>query len=1415
MTAHSQLAEPLRSRPDANHPNPRPADLLHLQTQILRDMAAGQPAQLVAEHLCTLVGQHAPGRLASLMQLGVDGRLHVVAAPGASSALVAALDGLTPGPCSGSCAAAIHEASPVFVEDARRDPRWAEQRALAVVHGICSCWSLPVQQGNRTLGTFALSGPTPGLPDPTMLRLLEQAATIAGSILQLMDLQDGQRDLQETQRCQTERMRRLTGFNAMLAQVNHLAAARPNHGTLYDGICRIAVAQAGLHLAWVTEPDRTGRFQALAKAGATAFLDEIMVSADPALPEGRGLAGTAWREGRTMVGQGFSTEPILAPWAEAARRHGLGAGAALPLKLHGKPIALLLVYSSEEGVLDAELVGLLEELAVDVGRALEAIDQQRHLDRLQALHTALLTEGEVLLRARSDTEMLHGTCAHLAEGGLFHAAWVARPDAAGVMQTLTSAGPGMALLADQRVALDDVPPSLAVQGWSAGRTVVRGDTLEDANLARFHAIFDRDVWRSVAVVPILRGGALFAVLSLGSSQPGLFAPDVLALCERIAELLGRGLDELDLKQTLEEERRQQFHLARHDTLTGLPNRRQFEEHLGHALARARRQGTPLAVCMLDIDDFKPVNDRFGHAAGDALLRQAALRLRDALRQSDLIARLGGDEFVLAIDDLGSIGALPGLLGRISAAMEAPFDLGGAVGAVRIGLSAGVAMFPEDGDDPDLLLRRADAALYATKARKAARQRNWQRWSEEIVGPAAPSPGIDDPYGPEARRLLGTTESIWPAVAEGFIKDFYAGLADQKLAAPILAALSPAELTHLKGRQTAHLLTLMAPEADREALRRTARTIGQIHALVGVDNVQMVQAIGFCQARLTEHLAAQPLRPIDRRNLMAVATARLQEDHAEQMEASAKTMAAYFDALLRCPPRSDAPWVDAVQAELDAMAGLPGILSARLLRPNAEGSLQTLASSSTAGLPFGGLHDGSGVTPTIDLTSPAGQGLLSEAWHGGAIASAANYQTDPRTAPWHSAAQRFGVRSAAVLPVHDLDNRPVAVLILFGAFPNQFESVWIRHVCAGLAQALSLLWHRHHAAASAAVVPENTAVAWRKRLFTGGLTMHYQPIVDLRTGRPSKAEALARLVQDDGQIIQPGQFLPVLGMRDLDELFRLGLAEALDQIARWEAEGLSFGVTVNLAPSTLAQPECAHWVRDALRRTRVAPQRLFLEITENQAFSAAAATSTAVITALVQLGVNLVMDDLGAGYGSLQRLRRLPFHAVKLDQGLVCDVRRAPTRELGFIGALVQLGHDLEIKVVAEGLETDDLVEAVAILAADAGQGFALGRPMPMEAIPGWTRDFVWTVDREAPRTPLGALATIWRDTHFGGDRHGPAETCPVARFLEGQSLADGKLGDQHRALHALGAKEGRHGPRYQEAVGRFQLDLARMLTDAG
>ena len=167
--------------------------------------------------------------------------------------------------------------------------------------------------------------------------------------------------------------------------------------------------------------------------------------------------------------------------------------------------------------------------------------------------------------------------------------------------------------------------------------------------------------------------------------------------------------------------------ARIDPLTGLPNRSALGAGLRRALARAKRNATVVAVGYIDLDDFKRVNDANGHAAGDALLREVARRWRNELRETETIARLGGDEFVLVIEDIdpGDAAAdIAAVCERMHCAVAMPFDVSPQE-SVRIGMTMGVACFPDDGIDPEVLLRRADAAMYRTKQGKDRRSRWWR------------------------------------------------------------------------------------------------------------------------------------------------------------------------------------------------------------------------------------------------------------------------------------------------------------------------------------------------------------------------------------------------------------------------------------------------------------------------------------------------------------------------------------------------------------------------------------------------------------------------------------------------------------------------------------------------------------------
>ena len=182
----------------------------------------------------------------------------------------------------------------------------------------------------------------------------------------------------------------------------------------------------------------------------------------------------------------------------------------------------------------------------------------------------------------------------------------------------------------------------------------------------------------------------------------------------VGERIGVARDVTALKQAEDELR----FLAHHDPLTKLTNRSLFNERLDSALRTSRRHKSALALLFLDINDFKDINDVYGHAVGDRVLCVAARRLEECVRETDTVARMGGDEFTVLLTDIRSPGEISEKVAQIVAVMAEPLGL--EFGGITMpSCSIGVAIYPEDGEDADTLLSHADGDMYRVKRHRSA------------------------------------------------------------------------------------------------------------------------------------------------------------------------------------------------------------------------------------------------------------------------------------------------------------------------------------------------------------------------------------------------------------------------------------------------------------------------------------------------------------------------------------------------------------------------------------------------------------------------------------------------------------------------------------------------------------------------
>ena len=262
----------------------------------------------------------------------------------------------------------------------------------------------------------------------------------------------------------------------------------------------------------------------------------------------------------------------------------------------------------------------------------------------------------------------------------------------------------------------------AIESWNAGAERLYGHTAAEAIGQRISLV--EPLGRpdqSPAVLALIRRGRPIENLETVRVRKDGAEVHVSLTVSPIVDARGRVIAAAEIGRDITARKRADqrvAYLAYHDDLTGLPNRLMFGEHLDLALARAQRHGRQVAVLYVDLDDFKQVNDTYGHEAGDQLLRQIARRLERATRATDLVARHGGDEFIVLVADLPA-GPDPAareiahtIAAHVEQALAAPAVLDGAT--ITAGGSVGIAVYPEDATTSDALLRRADAAMYQAK-----------------------------------------------------------------------------------------------------------------------------------------------------------------------------------------------------------------------------------------------------------------------------------------------------------------------------------------------------------------------------------------------------------------------------------------------------------------------------------------------------------------------------------------------------------------------------------------------------------------------------------------------------------------------------------------------------------------------------
>jgi|GEM_PF-1480139 len=250
--------------------------------------------------------------------------------------------------------------------------------------------------------------------------------------------------------------------------------------------------------------------------------------------------------------------------------------------------------------------------------------------------------------------------------------------------------------------------------------VAREGTKIVADNTMTNPIFEDRRWEgSIIGLPLKTGNTVQGVMNVALKRPHVFTENEIQALEFLADQASIAIQNAKLYEQAQQEITDRKkaeeaikHMAHHDALTGLPNRRLFNERISLEISRAQRNNQKIGVMLFDLDHLKKVNDSFGHSVGDLLLQAVAQRLLGLLRKSDTVARMGGDEFLLILPEMKQSKDAVLTAERILSALSTPFLLEG--NQINITTSIGIVFFPDDGTEVDDLIKKADIAMYKAK-----------------------------------------------------------------------------------------------------------------------------------------------------------------------------------------------------------------------------------------------------------------------------------------------------------------------------------------------------------------------------------------------------------------------------------------------------------------------------------------------------------------------------------------------------------------------------------------------------------------------------------------------------------------------------------------------------------------------------
>jgi diguanylate cyclase (GGDEF)-like protein/PAS domain S-box-containing protein len=1119
-----------------------------------------------------------------------------------------------------------------------------------------------------------------------------------------------------------EKIRRLNRVYAVLSQINMLIVRVRDRGELFREACRIAIEAGGFRMAWIGLADKeAGIVRPAASAGEVGnFFETAPLAITETKPGGHGLAGRAMREKTPVISNDVQGDPQRMMKRELAER-GIRSLVIMPLIVGNQAIGVLALYAAEIGVFDQDEMRLLLELAGDIAFAVEHIDEAGKLERMTRMNAMLSGINGAIVRIRDRQELFEEACRIAVETGGLAFAWLCVVDEAEErLRPLAFAGPddGFLEMIGGRFSLRDDAP----EGHGIGARAVRDrcalvvNDIQAADLKYKKAHADRGI-ESAAALPLFIAGRIVGAFGLHAPEVDFFDADEMKLLNEVAANIAFALEHIEKEEKV---RRLTRVYAVLSGINALIVRARDRDELFKEACRIAVQSGQFALAWVAVADPRDQMLKAAAWAGDErgfvqLTRpsgQAKAQGKAGLSAQAMETRLPVVCNDIAADGSAMRYAKEALERGYRSAAALPLVVGGTPIGALVLYAAEAGFF----DDEEMRLLQELAGDIAFALEHIAGQQKLENLSRIRAVSSHINAAIIRIREREAllretcRIALehGKFELVWIAALDHEEKKVQP-IAWNGFSPDAVHAVNWASMTAARGTLGEAMLT------GKPAVRNDIEVdlpMGRLRQ----EAVKKGCLSTICLPLMVDGTVVALLA------LFAPGAGFFDEQELTLLNEVAADVSFALQAIEK-------------QEELEYLSyydALTGLANRKLFLERVSQYMRSaVGSGHKLAVFFADLERFRNINDS--LGRPAGDALLKQ------VAEWLTRKVGDASLVARMGADHFAVvlpqvkaqgnvaglveKAAAAFIEHPFHLNEavfrIALKIGVAVFPDDGADAdtLLKNAEAALkkAKARGERYLFYDAKMTDTVAGKLTLEnQLRLALDREEFVLHYQPKVSLASGKLTSAEALIRWNDPQSGLVPPGRFIPVLEETGLIyDVGRWALRKAIEDYLRWRAAGrAAVRIAVNVSPMQLRNRGFVGEIQQAIGIDAHAAAGLELEITESLIMEDVK-HNIASLQAIREMGVRIAIDDFGTGFSSLSYLAKLPVHTLKIDRSFVIDMTVAP-EGLALVSTIINLAHSLKLKVVAEGVETEQQSRLLRLLGCDEMQGYLFSRPLPGE-----------------------------------------------------------------------------------------------------